>query len=377
MEKASRKLISVVLCAAILLSCFVISATAKSGQEDIDYSTALPISVGTTSVTVNDSDSKLYKFVPADSGYYRIRAVYGIDEYVYFDYYEIDDDYITNDLGFNASESERFAQLSANGTYYFSFYGDKIGEKSMTFSVIIEYLGNVQSAEFLSHPYMTLFWDVDCGGEPHDDDEFWIWDESVFFDGKIRISFSLGSTFVFEDYELLSFFKTETAATLTSCTITFFFGNTVRLSYTLPIMENPVESIEIVRTPDKLSYTQYVEGNTYFPDPYFSNYYIAFEPYFDFTGLQIKITYTNGTTETFDAYDSDGCLLESYKGFDLWFCSPESSEVGSNELEVEYAACTDSFTYTVSRAPFPVYIFVFLQGLAEVIGNYLFTWFLY
>ncbi len=124
-------------------------------------------------------------------------------------------------------------------------------------------------------------------------------------------------------------------------------------SFDVTVAENPVASIAVTKLPDKSTIFENVDGcwRTRWDEaaqenvPFF--YY-----YFDISGLELTVSYTDGTSEAFTVDNSNGGTFNSYH-MD-WSDGDQYDNpwtVGGNAVPVTYMGAQTSFDVTVAENP--------------------------
>lgn len=109
-------------------------------------------------------------------------------------------------------------------------------------------------------------------------------------------------------------------------------------TFNVTLIENPVESIEITKLPNKLEYIE------------------DYETYVDIDGIELDINYKDGTTgkyalnlEDFD-WDSEDDPY-TYNGIEITGQMDDDMSVGEHTAIIDYLGCTDEFTYYIVENP--------------------------
>lgn len=129
----------------------------------------------------------------------------------------------------------------------------------------------------------------------------------------------------------------------------------IDVEFDIEVVENPVESIQVVTLPEKLEYIENTD------DGYFSTYswydsetdeYHEYEYYvylINYTGLKIKVNYTDGTSKTLsndEFFDGEYCVeVEGQDYGEIW-------DVGKHRATVTYMGRTASFEISVVGTPY-------------------------
>lgn len=360
MSKMFKKGLSLLLCATLLLCVFTIQSFAVEkngildGGKNNKIETAIEVT-GDFTATIN-KEYMFYKFTPTQSGFYRVSGdLPDIGAYLWVY------DSLMNDIDYNKTGSfwnyssdtgfEEFLNLEAGETYYFEiglYYDEVLLTGSVSFDVSIDYLGSITGATLVSPPdKLTYIRGVDEDDYTSPDFMYYYF----YFDitgAFADVTFSQGQTYTLCDYALENAFEKSYDSEkrqLGENTVYFKLGDTVMFSFVITLIENPVESIEIVRLPDKTVYTFGIDG---------SLDYDYFYPQTDFTGLQVKINYTNGTSKTVDWENSEdyGSGVMLVDGYPLYADCYGAGEPGDAAVEVYYLTKTAEFNISINSPSF-------------------------
>lgn len=360
MSKMFKKCLSLFLCATLLLCVFTIQSFAVEkngildGGKNNKIETAIEVT-GDFTATIN-KEYMFYKFTPTQSGFYRVSGdLPDIGAYLWVY------DSLMNDIDYNKTGSfwnyssdtgfEEFLNLEAGETYYFEiglYYDEVLLTGSVSFDVSIDYLGSITGATLVSPPdKLTYIKGVDEYDYTSPDFiyyEFYFDITGAFAD----VTFSQGQTYTLCDYALeIAFEKSYDTEKrhLGVNNVYFSYDGTVMFTFTITLIENPVESIEIVRLPDKTVYTFGIDG---------SLDYDYFYPQTDFTGLQVKINYTGGTSKTVDWENSEdyGSGVMIVNGYPLYADCYGTDEPGDAAVEVYYLTKTAEFNISINSPSF-------------------------
>ena len=128
--------------------------------------------------------------------------------------------------------------------------------------------------------------------------------------------------------------------------IFMFMGATA--TYNMPIISNPVESIEITSAPTK----QYIYGdisNGHLDEDGSYNLYLG-----DFTGLAFTVHFKDNTTKNYTYNDikvERGDYLVDGFFFNFGFTEEGGVSVGNNEVMINYRGVSDTYNVNVTESP--------------------------
>ncbi|MCL2508887.1 MAG: hypothetical protein FWF05_06895 [Oscillospiraceae bacterium] len=348
-----KRAMSILLAGVMAVSVFMVTAGALSQGPYIDEDNAINIT-GNFTAEIKAGRYSYYRFVPEKSGWYEIYSLgnynpkIGVYKYTYGHSYE-------NLAGSNYSADGNFDVLyyfQAGETYYFPMC--VIPDTDATFDVKIdEYLGNVEaeivSYPSYSHPYIL---DYDCGSR--DDGDF-----LYFNDGglEVKLTFDNGNVLVIEEYRyqyLLELCYDKPFVGINE--LRFNAGDETIFTLDIEVIAHPIESIEIVKPPNKTSFRYRLDG-----------YMLSegFYPLLNVEGMEVKINYTDGTSEIVKADENEIAVYKSCFSFNEYHIdiSPKfCCTVGKHDA---YASCLGreaTFEITVVK---PTVIQIFLLFMSD------------
>lgn len=361
--------LAIVLCTSGSFQSFAADKSAAAAAEDGDtFETAREVT-GSFKAVIKKTSS-FYKFTAAQNGFYRISGDLP-DKGVYLEVYDSEKSYMHYEDGSFWKEGletgfDDFIVLDEGSTYYFKislFYGNSAPVLPISFDVDIEYLGVITEALPVSLPD-KLVYIKDIDENKYSGPDFQYYEFRFDITGAVcSVEFSQGQSVELRgieiEYALTKSYNNERRQ-LGENTVYFKFGETTAFSFVITLIENPVESIEVVRLPDKTNYTYGIDG-TLSADGCFS-------PAADMTGLQIKVSYTDGTHKIFDwesccggwTYASDTSIIEGYmaNAYCHMVCDPCETSV-----ELDYLTKTTDFKINISAPKFSEKISILFSAI--------------
>lgn len=355
-----KRAVSILLAGIMAVSVFTVTVAAAPGDS---FSEAITVT-GDFSATVKHSFFKrtyaYYKFVPAETGWYEIYSDCNYDPAIaLFDGEEewlaySDDTHSGDVTNYNFDLIHYF---TAGETYYFQLHTYE--SKTVTFDVKIDFLGAVET-EVISYPDKNEYiMDYECG--IYDEDKYYI---SLDFNGfEVKLTFESGKVFSLKDWDVYYLFEVCYDKPVIGINeICFKIGNDTIFIWGIEIVENPVESIEVVKLPDKIEYTYGLDGYSY------GNGILYIYP--DTTGMEIKINYIDGTSEIvkFDDIQGDWDIIHNehqiYVEISTGLCT-----IGKNTVYVDYLARIATFEITVVKPTMAQTFFIGLINIAEFFSS--------
>ncbi|MDR1631021.1 MAG: hypothetical protein LBS36_12550 [Oscillospiraceae bacterium] len=336
MKQKNMKHIATLLVTILLLLPFTLGATVFAADEGA-------IAVGETKeITVDTQDDlAILTFIPEESGYYLLSSN-GIDCDPIVVMFDENDIYLKEaDDSANGSNFELLYYFQEGKTYSFEisdydlmyYWETPPAVTSATFSVSLEFLGELESVTMITPPEKTTYI-YGIGAFSYEDivQEYfnrtpedllndpsvpeYIKEEVLSYQNgvlyfrsygiEVEAVFSSGETKTYTNYGYIAAEPKEPIA-IGQNTLVLTLDNCITIETEVTVIENPVESIEIIYMPDLGPiYVDWIDlglGNE------------ALEKYFTEIppdGTQIQINYTDGTSKVVtadryaDLYDVDG-----------------------------------------------------------------------
>ncbi len=376
MKKTFKKGLAVLLSATLAFCALAMPSYAAAdnglliGDKDNTIETASEVT-GSFTATINVMHT-YYKFTPTQSGYYHVSGN-SEDESVYFwaydsNYYDLcygDGSFWTNDdeNGFDA-----YLNLEAGEMYYFEvgFYYDVLLNGSISFDVTLDYLGSITGATLVSPPdkltYIQGYDENDYSGPDYIYYEF-----GFDITGALaNVTFPGGQTVTLNDWAIEEVFERSYDSEkrhLGDNTVYYKLGDTVMFSFVITLIENPVESIEILHLPNKTDYTYGIDGTMRNG---------GFKPDFDWTGFQVKINYTNDTSKTVNWVEYTEQSSDHYIYIDgyIMYCGCYGLyNPGEVDFDINYLGQSAEFTLNITPPSFAEKLQILFEGIRQLSPN--------
>ncbi|MCL2507933.1 MAG: hypothetical protein FWF05_02020 [Oscillospiraceae bacterium] len=357
-----KRTLAVLLAAVMAFSVFAVMGSAAPGGS---FGEAILVTGDFSAVTVADDYPTFYKFVPNETGWYEIYSEADDNCDPYINLLDSDGNYLaySDDNGIDLNFYLP-CYLTAGETYYFLIRA--FGLLAAEFDVKIGFLGAIQEAEITSYPAKNTFiMDYDCGVYGDDDEDYYF--HLSLYELEVKLTFDGGKVITLGSWEIYNKFEiSHDKPVIGTNEIRFKSGNETVFTLDVEVIENPVKSIEVVKLPDRTDYTYRLDGYT--GGTLFNRY---FQPYIFISGMEIKINYTNGTSEIvkvddFDYYYwSDNNFYIEHNGYDINIYV-ESGTVGKNNVYVAYLGRYTTFEINVVKPTIMQRFFLFLMDIAGV-----------
>ena len=350
MKKAFKRALAVLLAGIIAAAGLAVGAVAAPGDS---FDEAIEV---TGNFTVNSvkGNSVYYKFVPPQTGYYRICSVSvggnpemsvrdNVDDYG--SHYSPDAD---KDRNFGL-----WTPLTAGEAFFFSVWNG-FTKPNITFNVKIEFCGALTDVNVVSYPAKDQYiMGIDC----RSDDGHWYMNLSSFdswYGFWVDLTFDGGQILTLCNWGVSRFFEAKYGKPVLGLNaISFKLDDQVFFTWDVTIIENPVSSIEIVKLPDK---TEYVYGKDAFDPKYnYNTGNYSYDTYVDADGIVVKLNYTDGTSEIVPFAECDDWgdwrfMPAIYHGY--WFrLDCYTCEIGENDVIISYLGKTATFQIEVVAPP--------------------------
>ena len=341
-----KKVLAILLAVLLAFSALTVAAFAAAG-DTVDE--AIAVTGNFTANMKRDKDA-YYKFVPAQSGFYSISSATTSFDPVAELLSDNGKRLQHNDDGSDGLNFEMRCYLAEGKTYYIKIWLlDDVSSGAV--NVRIEFRGAVTSVEVVSYPEAREYiLDYDC--YPNDGDV------PYSYSGlKVMITVAGGNPMVLWGDEARQIFELEySEPAVGTNAVVFKLGDEVIFTWYTEVIENPVASIAVTRLPNKVNYVYRIDGDYYGA---FGNK--TFYPYIWRDGLEIKISYTDGTSETF-AYGENfwGYFGDYYVEIACGACG-----IGQNDVTVSYLGRGATFKINVVKPSFAQRFFFFLTDVAD------------
>ncbi|MCR5484046.1 MAG: hypothetical protein K6F09_00480 [Clostridiales bacterium] len=310
-----KKILVWLLTAALTISLVFSALSPLSFAES-----AKNIETGESDVTLSvDNDSETFYFTPSESAYYRFCAEDADNFFITLEVIEDDGTCLFS------QDSVVVKHLTANAKYTLvvstDFYG--MSDDSVSFKLDIEKLGEIKRLRLEKAPDKLVYMDGFDFSEN---------DPDIYINLKgavINVTFDGGTTLTlrdkteseyvteFIDYSLFTASLGGSYATGRN-TVVLTFDEDHTLSFDIFVIENPIESVEITKMPDKSEYTYGIDGD--FQCEYYGtdNYGLYFIYDVDYSGLEVTINYKD------EAKQADVAVYDPAQGIFLIDGKPAS-----------------------------------------------------
>jgi len=306
---------------------------------------------GDFTATIPNNEWRYYKFVPAQTGCYNIYSLCDSSQNAHTAVYDDNDNWLDGSGDDEGRNFDLVLRLSGGSVYYFGIY---LYGSNRNLEVKLEKMGTVESAEVISFPrYDTYTFDLNTH----------IWDDGYVihldYNGfEVEVTFEGGKVKTLYDWRIVHLFEPEyDKPAVGTHEIRFKSGGETIFTWNITIVEHPVRSIEVTKLPNKTTYIYNLEGDVECRNVFWSYFY----PDYDFTGMEVKINYTNGTSRTV----SFGKNWEVWVGdYGMHVDGWGSRLPGRHEMSVYYMNRTATFEVEIVR---PTFFQSFYIGLMEVV----------
>ncbi len=313
-----------------------------TGLEELELDTEYILTDDTAVVFMDIIWVHLFSFTPAKSGNYvfysvgdRTKAAFVVNEFgEYIAIHELSD----QDPNFRLS-----CYLVAGDKY--TFISESVGSSSQngSYSVFLEKTAGFE-IEVTKLPNKTEFI-LDADELDLDGLEMTVY----YIDGTSAVwAFSDFDNLDFNGYEIEITSKDEYELGTFTIMIEYMGAQTV---FDIELVESPVESIEVNKLPDKMSYIENTDG---YWSTRWDNALQEEVPYFHYnygmSGLELTIDYADGTSEVWK-YNEDGA---SFNGYNITFENNQYSspwQLGSNTVTAKYMGAQTTFDVEVVETP--------------------------
>jgi len=296
-----------------------------------------------------DDEAVFYKFVPAESGYYNIYSVCGGGQYAYLDIYKGSGDWYGD--GGEGRNFEVALWMTAGDAYYLRIYLS--GSNRDPFAVKLDFWGTITNANVITYPGKDTYI-LDLDSSFNNDNDYYIGLE--FYEFRVEVTFANDTSKLLYDHEVGNFFTVEYGKpVLGTNEIRFQSGGETIFTWDVTLIEHPVRSIEVTKLPNKTTYVYRLDGD-YYRNGLFDG---SFYPYYNLSGMEVKINYTNGTSKTVKV-DYNWTYVDDYEiRVDVW----GARAPGQSDMHVTYMNRETTFKINVVR---PTLFQNFYLGLIEV-----------
>ena len=351
LKKGLALLLSAILafCALTMPSYAVSKNGSSDGGEDNTFEKAYEIT-GSFRAIINVWRT-YYKFTPTSDGCYRFSGNPS-EAGIAFSAYDSTHKFLGGGSDWTSDDNTGFdacLNFEAGETYYFkiySNYSDELSDVPVAFDITMTYLGTISDAMLVSPPDKLAYikgYDYTDHSEP----DYIYYEFYLDLTGALtNVTFSGGQTVTLKGRAIEAVFKRSYDSDkhhLGDNNVYYKLGDTVMFSFVIKLIENPVESIEIVRLPDKTDY----------------NFGTNDEQCYDLTGLQVKINYTKLPSKTVNWVE---CTSDTNSGENDWYYSHYmdvdgypmygeyyyDDELGKEVFNIYYLNQTAEFTLNVT-----------------------------